>query len=695
MKTLLYRLLVLTLLLGSVYTPDFSAAYAATPQTAAQKQKAAAQAKKKKEAEKKKAQKQKEQAKKKKAQQKAAEEKQEAREKQQAQAAKALAEKQEAEEAQKQAWLKQQAELANPKTEVISLFNLSAKVGYAGIMDNMATNYANVNRPSELDNDYMYHSLKGGPGAGFAFTYELQYSAFRFETGIDFTYLNSTSAYEFNLMRRLTSPYPGNYYYITDNLCETRNVGHIGVPILFGAQFSRYYFLVGAKVGYGLFSTYKQKGQYDIVVDDDALLEPYGLGIHDVPTDAADDHKFSLKQPSVSLCAEFGIDLDEWMQAQPDKKKKKQVKPGQRLPFGREYIHYKLGVFAEYGILNTNNPSGTQPLTFSSTDPMPVATNSMLSLKDTKVNNLFVGVRFAVQFEVPGKKLRPVPAPPSATQVEIYDRESMQLMSTATLKITNNANNRVVMKPKTVSQGNIKQRTNVGEYTALATAAKYYPAQVVYSVDSPGIVVPVKIYMQRRPIFRLTVADKETGASLATNVQIVKRNNKELAHSLATDSIGTASQVMLEDTIQYAIHIDQIGYESLDTLIANIGDSMHLVLTPVKKGEVFIMKNLFFATNKTRILSSSEESLEALFGYLQRNPEVRIRIIGHTDNVGKDEANQKLSDGRANAVRKDLIDRGIDETRLEAEGRGEKQPIDTNDTDEGRQNNRRVEIEIL
>ncbi len=122
---------------------------------------------------------------------------------------------------------------------------------------------------------------------------------------------------------------------------------------------------------------------------------------------------------------------------------------------------------------------------------------------------------------------------------------------------------------------------------------------------------------------------------------------------------------------------------------------MHLMLAPVKKGEVFIMKNMFFATNKTRILSSSEESLEALASYLNRNQDIRIRIIGHTDNVGKDEGNQRLSEGRANAVRQDLIERGIDESRIEAEGRGEKQPIDTNDTEEGRQNNRRVEIEIL
>ena len=152
---------------------------------------------------------------------------------------------------------------------------------------------------------------------------------------------------------------------------------------------------------------------------------------------------------------------------------------------------------------------------------------------------------------------------------------------------------------------------------------------------------------------------------------------------------------MLAEGPQYKLHIAQMGYDTLDMVIANIGDSLNIALTPIKKGEVFIVKNLFFATNKTRILSSSEEALNDLYMYLARNPKVRIKIIGHTDSVGKDAANQKLSDGRANEVMKDLIERGIAPERIEAEGRGESQPIDTNDTEEGRQNNRRVEIEIL
>ena len=197
------------------------------------------------------------------------------------------------------------------------------------------------------------------------------------------------------------------------------------------------------------------------------------------------------------------------------------------------------------------------------------------------------------------------------------------------------------------------------------------------------------------PVFRVRVTNKETGLPVPASIQIRQTAKEEADYTLNTDSTSGTTSQMLAEGQQYTLHIEQMGYEAFDAPIANIGDSMNVALTPIKKGEVFVVKNLFFATNKTRILSRSEEALNDLFMYLDRNPEVRIKIIGHTDSVGKDAANQKLSDGRANAVMNDLIERGIAADRLEAEGRGETQPIDTNDTDEGRQNNRRVEIEIL
>jgi OOP family OmpA-OmpF porin len=74
---------------------------------------------------------------------------------------------------------------------------------------------------------------------------------------------------------------------------------------------------------------------------------------------------------------------------------------------------------------------------------------------------------------------------------------------------------------------------------------------------------------------------------------------------------------------------------------------------------------------------------------------MKVRIAGHTDNIGSEEYNQRLSEARAKAVYEYLISRGISADRLSYIGYGESRPIDTNETSEGRQNNRRVELEII
>ena len=80
--------------------------------------------------------------------------------------------------------------------------------------------------------------------------------------------------------------------------------------------------------------------------------------------------------------------------------------------------------------------------------------------------------------------------------------------------------------------------------------------------------------------------------------------------------------------------------------------------------------------------------------FLLENEGVTIHVVGHTDAVGTDEANQILSEGRANAVKADLVKRGIAAERITTEGKGEKEPVADNDTEEGRQLNRRVEFTI-
>lgn len=720
MKNLLHNILIASVVLSLSCAPIVVYAMP-EPVPAGQTDKQKAAAKKKKEQEKAKAQKAKEKEKAQREKQRAADAKKREAEKKKAEAAKesakkqaerdkAAAERAKAAEERAEAQAKKEAEakakeekalrdyekyqesLENPKTEVISYFNLGFRLGYAAMMDKFNGAYMGA---GTLNQSNALQQLKGGPGAGLDVTYNLEYGHFLFETGLDFRFLNSTSAYGFQVTR-LDKAYPGTqYHYWFDNVREMRNMFEIGIPVMFGAQFSRYYFLVGAKVHYGLPLGYSHKGQYDITVNDPALIEPYGMGIYDLNGET--NQKMAFKPLDVSVAAEIGLDLDEWLQKQPDPKAKKdKVKPGQRLPFGREHIHYRVALFAEYGVLNTNATPKNNPVEFNATDVEVSKTNTLLAMNgDTKLNNLFVGAKFTIQFEVPGKQARPVPPPASYAIYSVVDAETNQPLEKAFIETRGTESGKIAMREKQIGPKGFRQKHAVGNFTAEAKAENYYPVSFPFSIEKVGSTEYVTIALRHMPVLRIRVTNKETGLAVPATVQIRKSGVAEPAYSLATDSTTGTTRQMLEEGPKYSLHIAQMGYDTVDMAITNIGDSLNIQLMPIKKGEVFIVKNLFFATNKTRILKTSEEALNDLYMYLARNPQVRIKIIGHTDSVGKDEANQKLSDGRANEVMKDLIERGIAADRIQAEGRGETQPIDTNDTEEGRQNNRRVEIEIL
>lgn len=105
--------------------------------------------------------------------------------------------------------------------------------------------------------------------------------------------------------------------------------------------------------------------------------------------------------------------------------------------------------------------------------------------------------------------------------------------------------------------------------------------------------------------------------------------------------------------------------------------------------------NLLFETGKDVIMASSFPSLNELAAVMQKYPNAKLFLEGHTDDVGDDMSNQLLSENRAKAVKNYLIERGVSEDRLSSAGFGETMPKATNDTDEGRQLNRRVEMNIV
>ena len=114
-----------------------------------------------------------------------------------------------------------------------------------------------------------------------------------------------------------------------------------------------------------------------------------------------------------------------------------------------------------------------------------------------------------------------------------------------------------------------------------------------------------------------------------------------------------------------------------------------------QSGEVFTLKNVLFETGSAVLDTSSYQELNEIVNVLIEQKSLNIEISGHTDNVGQEFDNFRLSKNRAKSVRDYIISQGISKDRITYKGYGSKEPVTSNDTVEGRKKNRRVEIRVL
>jgi len=112
------------------------------------------------------------------------------------------------------------------------------------------------------------------------------------------------------------------------------------------------------------------------------------------------------------------------------------------------------------------------------------------------------------------------------------------------------------------------------------------------------------------------------------------------------------------------------------------------------RGLIVNMSDVLFDSGKYTLKPGAREKLSKVAGILLAYPGLNIEVDGHTDNIGSDEFNQNLSDQRAESVRAYLVEQGVMTGSVTAKGFGKTQPVETNDTAEGRQLNRRVELVV-
>lgn len=147
-------------------------------------------------------------------------------------------------------------------------------------------------------------------------------------------------------------------------------------------------------------------------------------------------------------------------------------------------------------------------------------------------------------------------------------------------------------------------------------------------------------------------------------------------------------------SIRYKNFQDSVDYSSIE-IPNEPGDVFFDFTLTVEPTKVYTLRNVQFDTGKATLRPESFTALNDLVEVMKMKKKMIIEVAGHTDDVGDDGANLKLSQSRAETVQNYLIEKGISRDRVTAKGYGETQPASTNQTEEGRQLNRRTEVRII
>lgn len=148
------------------------------------------------------------------------------------------------------------------------------------------------------------------------------------------------------------------------------------------------------------------------------------------------------------------------------------------------------------------------------------------------------------------------------------------------------------------------------------------------------------------------------------------------------------------------VRIEDYEPKTDSILVGNIPDSAIVIknenyIYNIEKDSTLVIENLQFASAKNQLLPRSFKDLELILEYLNENNTKKIQIIGHTDNIGSEKSNQKLSERRAKTVYDYFISNRIDKARISYTGAGELDPIASNEEGIGRKINRRVELKLI
>jgi len=236
-----------------------------------------------------------------------------------------------------------------------------------------------------------------------------------------------------------------------------------------------------------------------------------------------------------------------------------------------------------------------------------------------------------------------------------------------------------------------------GEYAYYSSTNNTIGKKDIFRILLPKTVKP-------NPVVLITgyVRNDKTNAPVDARIIVEELPGGEEVAIARTDPKTGKFKIILPAGKKYGFRAVGLGYfdvnKNIDLTDIDEYTEMEIEamrMSPIEVGQVVRLNNIFFETGKATLKPESFPELDRTVEFLKNNPTMEIEIAGHTDNVGSETFNQKLSENRAKSVEAYIVEHGINESRLKAVGYGESRPIAFNSDDEGRQKNRRVEFEVL
>ena len=281
----------------------------------------------------------------------------------------------------------------------------------------------------------------------------------------------------------------------------------------------------------------------------------------------------------------------------------------------------------------------------------------------------------------------------------VYNEKSMQpIQADVELRIPDNDAQKLQL-----TTGRFETKLpEIRSYSIATTAPGFMPKDDSFTLPVINSDTTINVEILLKPVARKlilagNVYDKKTERPLAANLDINLKTDRKTSMKMVAD--GGKYEKEIAKLGWYMITASAEGYMNATDSIEADDDSMSpftrdIYLRPIEIGVTVVLRNIYFDFDKTTLKHESFPELNKVVDFLKRNESVEVEIAGHTDSKGSDDYNVNLSQGRSQAVVDYIISQGIDEFRLRAKGYGETWPIDSNETDNGRANNRRVEFTV-